>query len=91
MNNIINTYLAYLDYQDKTRPEGVAEINKAIGSNHSPNYLSHLKSGKHKNTSTKIHNYLWKECCDFRCKQVGYRDLEKFRMAVEGLMPGDRK
>lgn len=90
MNNIINTYLAYLDYQDKTLDEGIEEINKATGLNMTKNYFSHLKSGS-KFVSMTLLRYLVDECHKYIAKKYGYKNIEKFQDAVDGLMPGERK
>ena len=86
MNNIINTYLAYLDYQDKTLDEGIEEINKATGLNMTKNYFSHLKSGS-KLVSMTLLRYLVDECYEYIARQAGYRDITKFERAIDGLMP----
>lgn len=91
MNNIIQTYLSYLDHQGKPLDKGIKEINKALGSDYDKNYFSHLKSGKHKNVSMKLLCYLQDECRDFVAKKSGYRNTEKFKKAVKGLMPRSGK
>lgn len=86
MNNIINTYLEYLEYQGKSLDIGIIEINQSLGRKLDKTFFSHMRHGS-KSVGKDLHRYLVDECYKFMCEQSKYKNVEKFEKAINGLMP----
>lgn len=91
MNNIIQTYYDYLTNYGLTLDDVIDAINDDLNRKMDENYFSHLKCGS-KTANRELHRYLLDDVIEYQAKRFGYRDLDKFKRAVDGLMvPRGRK
>ena len=86
MNNIITTWLEYLEYQNKTLDQGLYELNAHTRLSIRPHHITEMKKGK-RGVPKKAYAYMVDEVFEFaliqcKLKMIHYDNVRTFHQIM---------